>query len=269
MADRQPLRHHQMMLNDGAPPSILRWPGDSPQPLPMVSATPEIATPRFADDAELRRAADREWREWIPTRESRTRPQLRSILRRMRNEQKEKEKAMAKPGAKELHSRALGLQRAAIKNSTTIPARQATTTPPATPAAKQENATMAKKTATKKKTSAKKAAAPKKSKAAKAPKAEKSAKTDGTIRPGSKLEIVATLLRQPGGTTTKEILAKTGWPTVSVPQQAKAAGITLHKEKVDGVTRYSEAKKADCLIDAARSPGEISPGLSFVCSPAY
>lgn len=59
-----------------------------------------------------------------------------------------------------------------------------------------------------------------------------------TIRPGSKLEIVAGLLKRPEGCTTAEVLAGTGWPTVSMPQMAKAAGLTLRKEKDGKVSRY-------------------------------
>lgn len=66
-------------------------------------------------------------------------------------------------------------------------------------------------------------------------------KAEGGVRPGSKLEIVVGLLKRPGGCTTADILAATKWPSVSVPQQARAAGLTLAKEKVDGITRYSVA----------------------------
>jgi hypothetical protein len=79
---------------------------------------------------------------------------------------------------------------------------------------------------------AKKAPAPKAA-AAKAPK-----KTEG-IRPGSKLELVVGLLTRKEGCTTADVLAATQWPSVSMPQQAKAAGLKLRKEKAKGeVTRY-------------------------------
>jgi Protein of unknown function (DUF3489) len=58
------------------------------------------------------------------------------------------------------------------------------------------------------------------------------------VRPGSKLALIVGLLRRPKGCTTKQVLEATGWPAVSMPQQAKAAGLTLQKEKVDGVTVY-------------------------------
>lgn len=85
--------------------------------------------------------------------------------------------------------------------------------------------------------------APPKKRAAKkaaAPKAPKAAKTDGTktIRPGSKLEIVVGLLKRREGCTTAEILAGTGWPSCSVPQQARAAGLTLRQKKEGRTTRY-------------------------------
>lgn len=57
-------------------------------------------------------------------------------------------------------------------------------------------------------------------------------------REGSKLAIVVGLLTRPEGCTTKEVLDATGWPTVSMPQQAKAAGLTLRKEKDGKVSRY-------------------------------
>lgn len=55
----------------------------------------------------------------------------------------------------------------------------------------------------------------------------------------SKVAAIAALLTRPEGTTTAEILKATGWPSVSVPQQAKAAGLKLRKEKEKGSpTRY-------------------------------
>jgi hypothetical protein len=54
----------------------------------------------------------------------------------------------------------------------------------------------------------------------------------------SKREIVAALLTRPEGTTTAEILAATGWPSVSVPAQAKASGLTLTQTRDGRSTRY-------------------------------
>lgn len=108
------------------------------------------------------------------------------------------------------------------------------TTAPASPAAEPTERTMSKKTT--KKTSARK---PKKTAAAKKPKATPS--PDG-VRAGSKLAIVVDLLKRPEGCTGAEVLAATGWPSVSMPQQAKAAGLTLSKEKNKGEpTRYRAA----------------------------
>lgn len=59
-----------------------------------------------------------------------------------------------------------------------------------------------------------------------------------TIRPGSKLEIIVKLLKRPKGCTAADILDATGWPAVSVPQQARAAGLELRQEKDGKVTRY-------------------------------
>lgn len=60
-------------------------------------------------------------------------------------------------------------------------------------------------------------------------------------RAGSKVEIIAGLLKRPEGCTTADVLKITGWPSVSMPAQAKAAGLTLQKEKDGSVTRYRAA----------------------------
>lgn len=62
-------------------------------------------------------------------------------------------------------------------------------------------------------------------------------KADG-VRPGTKLALVVDLLKRTEGCTTKDILTACDWPSVSVPQQAKAAGLTLRKVKEGSVTRY-------------------------------
>lgn len=55
----------------------------------------------------------------------------------------------------------------------------------------------------------------------------------------SKREIVAELLLRPQGCTTADILEATGWPAVSVPQQARSSGLVLRSEKLKGSpTRY-------------------------------
>lgn len=68
--------------------------------------------------------------------------------------------------------------------------------------------------------------------------AKKAAKASPVIRPGSKLEIVVGLLTRPEGCTAEEITTACNWPTVSVPQQARAAGLTLRKEKDGKISRY-------------------------------
>lgn len=67
------------------------------------------------------------------------------------------------------------------------------------------------------------------------------ARTADGPRPGSKLAKIATMLKRPSGCTAAEVMKACDWPSVSMPQQAKAAGIRLKKEKVDGVTRYRAA----------------------------
>jgi len=63
------------------------------------------------------------------------------------------------------------------------------------------------------------------------------------VRSGSKVEIIASLLKRPEGCTTADVLKATGWPSVSMPAQAKAAGVKLKKQKdlEMKVTRYFAA----------------------------
>ena len=82
-------------------------------------------------------------------------------------------------------------------------------------------------------------------------------------KPGSKLAIVGELLKK--GATAKEVLAATGWPSVSMPAQAKALGLDLVKVK-DGKTfkYYGKPKGEAAMASLAepekpkeRSPGEV------------
>lgn len=75
-------------------------------------------------------------------------------------------------------------------------------------------------------------AAPKKAKAVGA------ARKPGELRPGSKTAQIAEMLTRAKGCTTAEVLAATGWPSVSMPQQAKVAGLKLRKEKDGKISRY-------------------------------
>lgn len=55
----------------------------------------------------------------------------------------------------------------------------------------------------------------------------------------TKRSTAAALLTRPEGTTLKEILDATGWPSISIPQLAKASNLVLRKEKEKGSpTRY-------------------------------
>lgn len=54
-----------------------------------------------------------------------------------------------------------------------------------------------------------------------------------------KVDIVAALLKREGGCTSRDVMDACGWPSVSMPAQAKAAGLTLTKDKQPGqATRY-------------------------------
>ena len=67
--------------------------------------------------------------------------------------------------------------------------------------------------------------------------------TAGASKGQSKTAMVGDLLLRKGGCTGADVLAATGWPAVSMPQQAKACGLKLRKEKVQGEpTRYFGSK---------------------------
>jgi hypothetical protein len=67
-------------------------------------------------------------------------------------------------------------------------------------------------------------------------------KTAGASSGKTKTALVGELLTRKEGCTTADVLALTGWPSVSLPAQAKACGLTLRKEKVGSVTRYWGSK---------------------------
>lgn len=59
---------------------------------------------------------------------------------------------------------------------------------------------------------------------------------------GSKTSLIGSMLLDPKGCTTAEVLKATGWPAVGMPQQAKACGLKLRKVKDGKVTRYFGSK---------------------------
>jgi hypothetical protein len=54
----------------------------------------------------------------------------------------------------------------------------------------------------------------------------------------SKVEVIGGLLRRDGGCTAKDVMEATGWPSVSMPAQAKALGVKMKQKKEGRVTRY-------------------------------
>lgn len=102
-------------------------------------------------------------------------------------------------------------------------------------AADQENDVKTKK----KSTATAPAKAPKAAATKAAPVPEKPVGT--AVRSGSKVEIIKKLLARKNGCTSKEVQAACGWPSVSMPQQSKAAGVELFKKKEEGQpTRYAD-----------------------------
>jgi hypothetical protein len=66
------------------------------------------------------------------------------------------------------------------------------------------------------------------------------AATTATVqaRPGSKTALAGAMLTRQGGCTRQEILAATGWPTVSVQQVARSCGIALRQQREGREVRY-------------------------------
>jgi len=71
----------------------------------------------------------------------------------------------------------------------------------------------------------------------------KATKRITAVKAGTKAALIGDLLRRKGGCTNADVLAATGWPTVSMPVQAAACGIKLGREKLPGKpTRYFEER---------------------------
>lgn len=81
-------------------------------------------------------------------------------------------------------------------------------------------------------------------KVAKAAKKAPKAKAKPAANGKTKLELITALLLRKCGCTNADVLEVTNWPSVSMPQQATAAGLKLRKEKKPGSpTRYFGEKK--------------------------
>lgn len=64
----------------------------------------------------------------------------------------------------------------------------------------------------------------------------------GKSKHGSKTEKLLALLARKEGCTRSDALKATGWPSISLPATAKAAGVKLKREKAKGQpTRYYAA----------------------------
>ena len=64
-----------------------------------------------------------------------------------------------------------------------------------------------------------------------------------TVRPGTKLAIVAELLLREQGTTRAEAMAATGWPSISMQDNARQLGLVLRTARgFGGTLRYFGAR---------------------------
>jgi len=66
-----------------------------------------------------------------------------------------------------------------------------------------------------------------------------------TARPGSKAHQIGQMLLRPEGVTGPEICQAKGWPSVSVPAQARAAGLTVVSQRTGRMVRYFVRREAE------------------------
>lgn len=57
-------------------------------------------------------------------------------------------------------------------------------------------------------------------------------------RYGSKAHTIGNLLLRPTGVSASEVMAATGWPSVSIPQQARLCGLRVSRERMGRTVRY-------------------------------
>jgi hypothetical protein len=65
-------------------------------------------------------------------------------------------------------------------------------------------------------------------------KAKKSNGKSAAPRKESKTGKIVALLQRPGGVTREQVLKATGWKAISMQQIAKAGGVKLKMQKVEG-----------------------------------
>lgn len=150
-------------------------------------------------------------------------------------------RAMREAEAAKREAEAKAENKKTTKKMATAASASDTPTTPSTPeddpkAVKQESEMSTRKTKTATKAKARNAVKGKTK--AKAPKKANAAKAEKTARSGSKTEAIKSLLSRAAGCTAAEVMEATGWPSVSMPQQARNLGIKLKTEKEGRVTRY-------------------------------
>lgn len=79
-------------------------------------------------------------------------------------------------------------------------------------------------------------------------------------RPNTKAYAIGEMFLRPEGVTAPEVLAVTGWPAVSMPQQAKQAGLQVTKQRRGRVVRYF-ASRAE-----AQAPVQFVRTLQGFCT---
>lgn len=70
-------------------------------------------------------------------------------------------------------------------------------------------------------------------------------------RPGSKAHAIGEMLLRPEGVTHREVLAATGWPSVSIPQKAKDCGIEFTTHRTGREVRYYARMQAGASFDVS------------------
>lgn len=79
-------------------------------------------------------------------------------------------------------------------------------------------------------------------------------------RRGSKAHQIGEMLLRPEGVTGPEICTAMGWPSVSVPQQARTCGLAVTSQRMGRVVRYYARR------DEAQAPSTIDRTLNGFCA---
>ena len=210
-------KHHKMMIADGSPPKLVRT-GSGPK---LVKKSPEVGV-TLAPPLAVQKAIAADLADEPPPIPVADLHKSDNPTAQANAESWNQIPTIAKAGKKPNPPK--------IKQVGVVPlaelAKMVPPTPEATPKAEPKESVM--RTSKQKKTATAKARKP----------VNGAGKTSAK---GTKLELIASMLKRKEGCTAADAMKAVGWTKISMPAQAKAAGLKLKKEKDGKVTRYRAA----------------------------